>query len=44
MKVLNSKYINLQGFLDHKAEFSITLVKEKEMIEKSKLQLKQVKS
>lgn len=30
MKVLNDKYINLQGFMNHKAEFSITLGKGRE--------------
>ena len=24
MKALNDRYINLQGFINHKAEFSIT--------------------
>lgn len=28
MKLLSDKYINLQGFMDHKAEFSILLEKE----------------
>ena len=28
MKLLSDKYINLQGFMDHKTEFSILLEKE----------------
>lgn len=42
MKVLNDKYINQQGFLDHRTEFLITLIKE-EKEKKSRLQLKQPK-